>query len=378
MNGKRFTLLSLALVGLFAPTANAQYGYGYPGGYGGMGWGGFSAAAGYGQEAAGLGMMASGMGNYNLQTSEARAINVNTNMQLNEYMYESIRQRDARELAARQAKEARTNEGLKQTATRLRDNPTQADIYSGNALNVAITELSDPRYSAMVGQYAAQMKIPGSAIKNIPFNSASAAVTFGLDKLTDAQPGPIFQRAEFTKEVADYRRLGDQLREEAEADGKVKSATVKEFRATIQSAVDKLKALKDVDPAQRSRALTRTKALLGLSYALDGPSIDLFLAELKGDEQIGLDRLLSFLRSFNLRFGIAENPNQKQTYDILYPMLVQLRRDVFGEGTGTLLTDPPRPVDEAALENFYAGMHEDELNPNKKPAPPTPPTPGGQ
>jgi hypothetical protein len=84
------------------------------------------------------------------------------------------------------------------------------------------------------------------------------------------------------------------------------------------------------------------------------------------------------MRSFNLRFGSATNPNQRQVYDQLWPKIVELRTDVFGTGTGTLPTDPPRPVNEKALEDFYSGMHEDELHPEKKPAPPEPPKPGAQ
>jgi hypothetical protein len=375
MRGKTLVIITLGLLGLLAPASQAQFGY--PFGYGGFGWGGFSANVGYGAEAAGLGMMASGMGNYNVQTAEANAINVNTAMQLNEYMYESIRQRNARIIAGREARRDRNTEALRANEDRLRNNPTQQDVYMGNALNVALTELSDPRYSAVVGSYASRMKISGSLIRAIPFNSAQAAVTFGLSRLTDAQPGPILSRPEFAEGLAEYRRLGAQLREQAEEDDTVDPETVKQFRAVIQRAVDKIGSLTGVDSAQRSTAQVRLKALLGLSYMLDSPSLDIFLAELRGDQEVGFDRLLSFMRSFNLRFGIASTPSQKQAYDQLFPMLVQLRSDVFGSGTGTRLSDPPRQdVTEKHLENFYSGMALEELDPEKKPGPPKPPAPG--
>lgn len=369
-------VLFMGAVGL-APltTARAQFGYGF----GGFGWGGFSAASGYGMEAAGFGNLAAGMGSYNLQTAQGRAINVNTNMNLNEYMYESIRQRDARIQAARRQREQATNEALAQNQDRLRNNPTQADIYSGDALNMALTELSDPRYSAMVGQYASAMKITGRMIRQIPFNKASAAVTFGLGKLTGSEPGPIFSMDLFKDDVAEYRRLAASLAQQAEEKGECDPEDVKKFRALIQGAIDKVRGLTGVDPTQRATALTRAKALLGLSYMLDGPSIDILTAELRGDEQIGFDRLLSFMRSFNLRFGQATNPNTRQLYDELFPMLVQLRNDVFGTGTGTLLTDPPREhVDHSAVEKFFAGIPEEELHPNKERTLPKPPPPQGE
>ncbi|GIW89263.1 MAG: hypothetical protein KatS3mg108_3587 [Isosphaeraceae bacterium] len=364
---------ALALIAFTAPFAHAQWGY--PFGYGGFGWGGFSPAVGYGIQAAGLGMMASGIGNYNLQTAEAARINVNTVMNLNEYMYESLRQMNRERMQARLQRQQNLNQAMRETQERLRSNPTQQDIYSGDALNVLLTELSDPRYAAIVEQYAARIKIPGSLIRGIPFNYARAAVTFGLDKLTNAQPGPILSRPEFADDLAEYRRLGALLREQAKDDDKVDPETVNQFQAVIQRAADKLKTLTGVDEAQRMQAQVRIKALLGLSHMLEGPSLDIFLAELRPDQEVGLDRLLAFMRSFNLRFGTASNANQRQTYDQLWPKLVELRDEVFGAGTGTLPTDPPRAVSEKALEDFYSGMHPDELHPDKKPGPPPPPQP---
>jgi hypothetical protein len=374
MRGKLVGLLTVCFLSALAPSARAQFGY--PFGYGGFGWGGFSANVGYGAEAAGLGLMASGMGSYNVQTAQANSINVNTAMQLNEYMYESIRQRDARIMAGRERRRERNNEAIRETEDRLRNNPTQNDIYMGNALNVVLTELSDPRYSGVVGSYASRTKITGSLIRAIPFNSARAAVTFGLGKLTEAEPGPVFARPEFAADVAEFRKLGTQLREQGENEDTVDPATVKQFRAVIQRAADRLKGLTDVDSAQRSTAQVRIKALLGLSYMLDSPSLDIFLAELRGDQEIGLDRLLAFMRSFNLRFGIASTPAQKQAYDTLFPMLTQLRSEAFGTGTGTRLSDPPsQDVSEKHLENFFSGMALDELHPETHPGPPKPPAP---
>lgn len=369
-------LLTMCLAGR-ERVAVGQY---YPAGYAHTGWGGWNAAAGRGAEAYGMGNMAAGRGSYNLQTSEARATNVNTNMQLNEYMYQSIQQRD-KALYAAQAKEAKDyTEALNQTQDRLRNNPTQEDIYKGDALNIALTELTDPRYYAHVEQFAAQMKIPGNLIKVLPFNDAANAVTFGIKQITSATPGPVMQKPEFADLVAEYKKLGEELNQQAETTGDVKSETVQAFRAVIQRGCDRLRAATDVPQAEKNQVQMHLKALLGLSYMLDGPSLDVFLAELKGGEQIGLDRLFAFMRAFNLRFGQATNPNQREAFDTLYPMLVQLRNEMFGNGTGTLPSDapPPRADDQRPLK-FFAGMDPNDLHPERPRTPPTtpqPPAPG--
>ncbi len=369
-----FTLIALA----FALPLKASAQNYYPGGYGHNGWGGFnSTAAGRGAEAYGMGNMAAGAGSYNLQTSEARATNVNTAMQLNEYMYQSIQQRDKADMAAQNQENQDYTTALNQTQDRLRNHPTPEDIYHGDALNIALTELSDPRYYAQVAEVASKMKIPGGVIKIIPFNKASAAVTFGLSQITNAKPGPVLQRPEFADLVAQYHKLGKELDDQAKKSGEVDPDTLAQFRAVIQKAADKLQASTDVDESQKALVEMNIKALLGLSYMLDGPSLDIFLAELKGNEEVGLDRLLAFMRSFALRFGIATNPNQKEVYDTLYPMLVQLRNEMFGQGTGSLPANAPPPQEnDQRPQQFFSKMQMKDLHPGNQRTPPAPPTPG--
>ena len=41
-----------------------------------------------------------------------------------------------------------------------------------------------------------------------------------------------------------------------------------------------------------------------------------------------LGELLGFMNAFNLRFGPATTPKQKEVYDSLYPKLVDLRNQI--------------------------------------------------
>src|SRR5437868_6722408 len=82
---RNLALLSLlsSLAGVVP--ARAQY---YPPGYGGYGWGGWGGHTVAGSTAAGMGQFAAGAGQYNAQTAQARSINAQTAMGLNNYVYE--------------------------------------------------------------------------------------------------------------------------------------------------------------------------------------------------------------------------------------------------------------------------------------------------
>ncbi len=352
----------LGVVGLFsAEVAHGRY-Y-YPRGYGRWGWGGWGVGADYGAYARGLGWLAAGQGVYNLDTAAARSINVNTAIRLNEYMYESILNHD-RQLWKRKAKELKDyKDAYSALQNRLRNNPTPRDIDSGDALNIALDELGDPRYAYAV-QQEANIKIDGSLIRNIPFRNAVEAVTLSLNELTDGDQPEIFLGPEFANDVTAYRAITDELNNEVETSGTVKPQTVGKMRDVLNRVKEKLKSIPDLDPTKRFDAERHLRALMGLSYMLDGPSLEIFLADVENRDDVTLAKLLGFMQSFNLRFGIAQTPSQKEAYRTLYPMLVRVRDQLFGEGTGTLPSNAASLSDRSIRPGeFFAGMHPDELDP---------------
>src|SRR6185437_1314632 len=95
----------------------------------------------------GMGYYALGAGQYNLDTAEAASINTDTVMRWNEFMFLSQMEANKREyqrMAHRQRRDSATGEAIYQ---RLRDNPNEGDIRSGNALNVILDQVTDPRIS---------------------------------------------------------------------------------------------------------------------------------------------------------------------------------------------------------------------------------------
>src|SRR5258708_6703628 len=168
--------ISLLAVVLAASAATAHAQYNYPRGYSGWnGWGGGSTVGG--DTARGMGVFAAGAGAYNQQTAQARSMNANTAMQVNDYMY-AINQRNAateRQILAQ--RQANVNETADAMTKRLRNNPTPRDIRSGDALNVVLEDLSNPAVYTQVAQRATQ-PVDSQLVTNIAFNySANITAT---------------------------------------------------------------------------------------------------------------------------------------------------------------------------------------------------------
>src|SRR4051794_18981466 len=119
-------VIAVALCQAAAP-AEAQF---YGGGY----WGGGGGTVA-GNALQGAGMAAMGAGRYNVDTAQARAINAETALQWNQYMYQAKveGERIYNERMARDQK--RSQENIKAHEARLRTAPNEYDITTGNALN---------------------------------------------------------------------------------------------------------------------------------------------------------------------------------------------------------------------------------------------------
>jgi hypothetical protein len=109
-----------------------------------------------------------GAGIYNLVTAQARSINVNTAMRYNDYMAQ-IAHEAAYLHAARRHREFERNQALyDEHQRRLRENPGQYEIEDGDALNLAVTDLCDPRLGSSA-LLAAKAPIRASLIAEAPF-----------------------------------------------------------------------------------------------------------------------------------------------------------------------------------------------------------------
>jgi hypothetical protein len=295
-----------------------------------------------GSIASGMGNFAAGAGQYNVQTAQARSINAQTAMQFNEYMYAVNKQNAATNLARRQQQQKNVNAAADATSKRLRDALDPRDIHTGDALNVVLADLVNPKVYTQVVEKATT-PMASQLVMNINFQHAANMILISLEDVSargvpDAlATGPLFE-----PDRRAIRAIVAKGRKEAGSSSQVTPETIQSFRAAVQAAKDKADAAFARGTRQRAEADNFLKAVLGLSRMLERPDIQEFLKGLKRYPTTTMGHLITFMHSFNLRFGPAKTPEQEATYDQIYPMLVQLRAQTQAPAPDYTLS--PRPV----------------------------------
>jgi hypothetical protein len=355
--------VALALSVTSGTSARAQYGYGW-GGWGGYG-GGVQTPGG--SFARGMGVYAAGAGVYNQQTAQARSINANTAMRYNEYMYLSTQNETAKHHALVAGQQADNIKVQNEIHAKLRDHPDQHDIYMGDALNVAVEEIEDPRvYSKNLAK--AKVKIGGELIRDVPFRFAPACITTTVHQIVQGPPPAPLLTATFDDDRAAFKELGKELRKNIDQGETPNPETVKKALAVVNAAVAKADQTLPRNTKDRNDVDKYLKSLHGLLAMLQTPAVNLLLSGVEKHPEASLGDLLAFMSAFNLRFGQAKTEPQRAVYDRLYPMLVDLRAEV----QPALAGGPPLKADPSAVGEYFSQMSHDDIRKN---APP-PPDPG--
>lgn len=341
--------------------ARAQFGYGrYPGGYGGYGWGGWGGTY-QGNVARGLGYYATGLGTLRVDNAEASAINTNTLENYENFMYRSQLQANRHERARMHEKMVRDASAGAALANRAANQPTDGDITSGNALNAALDQITDPRVHSSALRLATT-KIPGRVIREIPFVNASEAVTISLDQLTaeDGWPAALHD-SKFEAERKAYSDAVHRALKE-DRDGDISPQTIGQMRTALSRLKAKLEAVPPADRARFGESETYLKSLYGMTRMLEKPDYEKIVAELDSIKETTLGSLLGFMHTFNLRFGRSTTPGQRAAYEQLYPLLAEHRDRVLKEaGIAPKGGDKDTPPSAPQASKFFGGMQYDRL-----------------
>jgi hypothetical protein len=354
-------VLALALFAGQGATARAQWGY--PAGFGMCGWGGWGVDTPEGSLARGMGAYAQGAGFYNKATAIADSINLDTIIRFNEYIYESNKEANRQYQARRAGQSARTNAELDKIQARLRNSPEQRDVFSGDALNVAVDEIDDPRVYGRTLE-GSKVKIGGETIRNIPFRYAPGAITVSIHRLSQEPPPKGLQSPEFDADRAALKAAGQDIRNDLDTGEGPKPENIAKARAAINAAEARADRMLPRNTRDRTEVDRYLKALHGLIGMLETPALDVILAGVDKRPEATLGELLRFMDAFNLRFGQATSPRQRMLYQEIYPKLVALRDEV----APILASTRPHQVETAALGDFFSKMDYKDLQ-KKAPAP---------
>jgi hypothetical protein len=361
----------VSALSILSVDSKAQWGYGsYGAGYGGYGWGGWSSTVG-GDMARGLGALYSGAGIYNQETAVANSINTDTVMRFNEYLYESQLISSERYHRQMNTRLARDNAAYDALIKRLREAPNDREVQNGDALNIALDQLSDPRIHSSALRLATD-PVDAQLIRDIPFRNASEAITITLSQFKNAAKWPAALRGErFAEDHRDFARLIESARKQDET-GDVPPETLDQLHDVLNRIKEKLKAVPLANSDQKE-ANDFVKGMRALLRMVEMPDVKAVLDELRQMKSTSIGNLLAFMHTFNLRFGPAETPKQRTIYEKLYPVVDKARDRILDEVKPTPSTKPK--TDDIEVHDFFSAMDPNHLQRKKKAATPPPPAP---
>ena len=361
----RIPLGLVLILSVSGGTARAQYGWGWGG------WGGWGETP-QGSIARGLGALYAGAGYGAEMTAVANSINYDTWQRWNQYLYESNREATRLYLAKKNFDIQNNKNSYNQIIKRLQDNPTSRDVYDGDALNAALDQLSDPRLHSSTLRQASK-PVPREVVANIPFRYASEAVTIILSNLKGANEWPpALNITRFAEDKKEFDAISEQARKEDE-DGEISPDTISRAKALIARMRAKLAQEPLAVPKDNLAAERFLKTAAGLVKLLEKPDTKAVLDQLNKVPNTTVGSLIGFMHLYNLRFGAATTPQQREIYEKLYSMLDEARdlSQKALEGSNTVAAGPAEP--KAAVD-LFSNMNLDDLagKPKKKAAPQPP------
>ena len=271
----------------------------------------------------GQGVFLKGAGLYNYYSSVAQAINVNTMIGLNEYIYQSIRFENAEKAKRRAASAANRLANHRKILDRIRNNPDNYDLTKGDALNALFEQLLDPKTHPSSYRDNA-LPLDGIDVRRIPFFYGPKGATISMARISPVGRWPVGLRGEeFARERREYERALDHALEQ-QLEGKMSREAVLAVEAAVRELFVRLD---QVIPPEKDKIYIQAKDFLrGLESSKE-------LLKLKEVEQIlgEIDRfpgttvydLIVFMQAHNLRFGVPEIGAETALYPNLYASMKQ-------------------------------------------------------
>lgn len=322
MKRRAWTIASVVVVlcGLHAPDSAAQYRRG-----GGLGPG----STAQGDILRGEGVFLVGAGSYLFNEARATAINVNTAIQLNEYMYNVAKHENQVNAQHRAQVIARNRENYGKILDRIRNSPEEKDVLRGDALNMLRQDLMSPGNESSVRVTRLPLPLPGDTIRVIPFAFNQEGTTFSMRRLVAKGKWPLgFRGSQFDRERRQYELAVDHALDQLnEGKGRLSRPSVD----AVARAVAELSAkLDQVIPPSRDKVYLDARAFLKrletIAALLKSQKIEQILCEIDTYAGTTVYDLLQFMQRNELKFGVPDEiGDEKELYPRLYAALIAQR-----------------------------------------------------
>lgn len=274
----------------------------------------------------GVGLAALGMGAFNLETAQARAINLDTDIRFNEYLAAVTAESTRAYLGRKQVVATEAKEFYKQNRERMRTNPEYREVANGEALNRILEELQNPKLTESVFRSERmQVPLPAGLVRHIPFSVPEKGQQFSMARLSLKGNGKwtvAFQDKRFDIVKRAYAAALDKALEEA-IDGKMQKATIEVLE---KKADDLANCLDEVyGPSNDTRyidGLKCVKQLKNVAELLKHTKIEQAIGDIDKYSGTTIYDLKVFMSSHNLRFGAAKTPEEVAMYSVLHEFMV--------------------------------------------------------
>jgi hypothetical protein len=279
----------------------------------------------------GVGVAAFGMGVYNRETATAYSIATDTDIRLNEYIFDSLMNENRMNAEHRAAMVQKNKEAYDKLQKRIRDNPEARDVTGGAALNQILEQLNSPKIQE---SSARSVMVPLSVdeVKRIPFKLGEKGVTrFSIARLTAKGSGkwPIaFQDHQFDRARHDFEHaLADVL--EQQYKGAVQKQVIESLKKTVDNLEDKLNQVFGPSTDKRYlEAKNRLKEMRATVEMFKYLAIEKALSDLDTYAGTTVNDLRVFMHKHKLQFADAEDPDERQLFPSLYTKLDEQRNKV--------------------------------------------------
>jgi hypothetical protein len=307
---------------------------------GGGNGGGFTASNPAGDLLRGQGIYLQGLGQYIALSAQADSMRLQSALALDQYMTDSVREDNRAKAEHRAAAKARKIETHEAILQRIREDPSYADLQKGDALNDLRDQLLGPGGTPSA-HGAITVAIPGEAIRQIPFQYASAAATFSMERMLAREEWPVALRGEaFARNRVAYERAVDAALYLAVV-GKTSKEAVEAMRVAVRDLQEKLEqTIRQGDHDLYNPARSYLKVLAETPRLFTIRPVERVLVDVERYHGTTVGDLVMFMNKHELRFGVARTEAERELYRHLYAGLIQQRE---------ALALPPRPVRSARV-----------------------------